>query len=135
MRHGNYILLAISLLLVVREAFATATVKNSAKQSNEHWWYPFLAVTELLAVILFATPGLVPRQDEVPEYAMTDAGAYTAENSRRYAADPDAGPAAPSYVGVRPPYDPAGQPSYHPAGQPYHPAGPYPPYGGQHYAA
>jgi hypothetical protein len=67
-RYGNYILVVISLLLLVREAFATATVKNSAKQSTEHFWYPFLAVPEILAVILFAAPGLVPRQDEVPEY-------------------------------------------------------------------
>ena len=60
------------MLLVVRESFATATVKNSAKQSNEHFWYPFLAVTEILVVILFSTPGLVPRQDEVPEYLLAD---------------------------------------------------------------
>jgi len=73
-RYGNYILLLISLLLVVREAFATATVKNSAKEANEHWWYPFLVVPEILAVILFAAPGLVPRQDEVPEpeYTLTN---------------------------------------------------------------
>jgi len=30
-KYGNYILLVISLLLVVRESFATATVSNSAK--------------------------------------------------------------------------------------------------------
>ncbi|KAF8809296.1 hypothetical protein BYT27DRAFT_7254796 [Phlegmacium glaucopus] len=71
-RYGNYILVIISLLLLVREAFATATVKNSAKQNNEHFWYPLLAVPEILAVILFTTPGLVPRQDEVPAYSLTD---------------------------------------------------------------
>ena len=75
MRYGNFILLVISLLLVVREAFATATVNNAAKQDNEHWWYPFLAVTEFLVVVLFSTPGLVPRQDEVPEYSLTDTSA------------------------------------------------------------
>ena len=69
MRYGNYILVVISLLLLVREAFATATVKNSAKQDTEHFWYPLLALPEILAVILFAAPGLVPRQDEVPEYS------------------------------------------------------------------
>ena len=72
MKYGNYILLVISLLLIVRETFATATVNNSAKQSNEHFWYPFLAVPEFLVVILFSTPGLVPRQDEVPEYVLAD---------------------------------------------------------------
>jgi len=71
-KYGNYILLVISLLLIVREAFETATVNNSAKQSNEHFWYPFLAVPEFFVVILFSTPGLVPRQDEVPEYSLAD---------------------------------------------------------------
>ena len=72
MKYGNYILLVISLLLIVREAFATATVGNSAKQDNEHFWYPFLAVPEFLVVVLFSTPGLVPRQDEVLEYSSAD---------------------------------------------------------------
>jgi hypothetical protein len=71
-RYGNYILLVISLLLVIRESFATATVSNSAKQDNEHFWYPFLAVTEFVVVVLFSTPGLVPRQDEVPDYSLAD---------------------------------------------------------------
>ena len=70
-RYGNYILLIISVLLVVRESFATATVKNSAKENNEHLWYPFLAIPEYLVVVLFAAPGLVPRRDEVPDYALT----------------------------------------------------------------
>jgi len=71
-KYGNYILLVISLLLVIRESFATATVSNTAKQNNEHFWYPFLAVPEFFVVILFSTPGLVPRQDEVPEYSLAD---------------------------------------------------------------
>jgi len=72
-RYGNYILLAISLFLIIREAFATATVSDAAKQDNEHFWYPFLAVTEFIVVVLFSTPGLVPRRDEVPEYSLADA--------------------------------------------------------------
>ena len=72
MIYGNYILLVISILLVVRESFATATVSNSAKQNNERFWYPFIAVTEFFVVVLFSTPGLVPRQDEVPEYSLAD---------------------------------------------------------------
>ena len=71
-RYGNHILLIISLLLVVREAFTTATVKNNAKENDEHFLYPFLVIPEYLVVILFTAPGLVPRQDEVPEYALTD---------------------------------------------------------------
>ena len=85
MRYGNYILLVISLLLVVRESFATATVKNSAKQNNEHFWYPFLAVPEILVVVLFSTPGLVPRQDEVPEYSLADTAPQYAANNAPYA--------------------------------------------------
>ena len=76
MKFGNYILLVISLLLVIREAFATATVNDSAKQDSEPFWYPFLAVTEFLVVVLFSTPGLVPRQDEVPEYSLADTTPY-----------------------------------------------------------
>jgi len=71
-RYGNYILLIISLLLIVRETFATATVKNNAKENDEHFWYPFLVIPEYLAVVLFTAPGLVPRQDEVSEYALTN---------------------------------------------------------------
>lgn len=75
MRYGNYILVIISLLLLVREAFVTATVDNSAKQDNEHFWYPFLAVTEILVVTLYTTPGLVPRKDEVPSYTLAQGSA------------------------------------------------------------
>lgn len=60
------ILLAISALLLVREGFSAATMSNSTKQDNEHLWYPLLVVPEILAVILYATPGLVPRRDELP---------------------------------------------------------------------
>ncbi|PPQ91306.1 hypothetical protein CVT25_006600 [Psilocybe cyanescens] len=65
-KHGVMILLAISALLLVREAFSAATMSNSTKQDNEHLWYPLLAVPEILAVILYATPGLVPKRDELP---------------------------------------------------------------------
>jgi len=64
--YGIYILCLISLLLLVREAFFTATSGNSAKQNDENWWYPFAALTEFVAVVLFATPGLVPSRDELP---------------------------------------------------------------------
>lgn len=60
-RHGNYILVVTSLLLLVREAFTTVTVKSSTKQSNEHFWYPLLAVPEIFTVILFPAPGQSPR--------------------------------------------------------------------------
>ncbi|KAH7924096.1 hypothetical protein BV22DRAFT_1130132 [Leucogyrophana mollusca] len=64
--YGIHILCLISLLLLAREAFFTATSNNSAKQNDENLWYPLSALTELVAVILFAAPGLVPSRDELP---------------------------------------------------------------------
>ncbi|KAG6909395.1 hypothetical protein DXG01_000696 [Tephrocybe rancida] len=64
--HGSYILCVIALLLLVREAFTTATVTNSSLLYNEHFWYPLYALPELLAVTLYATPGLVPPRSELP---------------------------------------------------------------------
>ena len=50
--------------LLVREAFVTATMTPStrSKQFNEH---PLVAVPEILAVLLYTTPGLVPAKDEL----------------------------------------------------------------------
>jgi hypothetical protein len=59
-RYGIYFLLVMSLLLVAREAFFTATATNTTQQNNEKLWYPLAVVTEFLAVVLFAAPGLVP---------------------------------------------------------------------------
>ncbi|KAF8955120.1 hypothetical protein BDZ97DRAFT_1675192 [Flammula alnicola] len=68
-RHAMSILLLVSVLLLVREVFVTATVDNTFKQNNEHFWYPFMALPEILVALLFATPGLVPRRDELqPRY-------------------------------------------------------------------
>jgi len=57
---GIYFLLVISILLVVREAFFTATAGNTTEQNKEALWYPLAAVTEFIAVALYAIPGLVP---------------------------------------------------------------------------
>ncbi|KAI9571395.1 hypothetical protein HD554DRAFT_2016948 [Boletus coccyginus] len=62
--YAIYILLVISALLVARESFFTATVKDTAKQNNEAYWYPFAVVTEFIAVVLFAAPGLVPHPSD-----------------------------------------------------------------------
>ncbi|KAH7890189.1 hypothetical protein F5I97DRAFT_1850976 [Phlebopus sp. FC_14] len=64
--YGIYILCLISFLLVAREAFFTFTSTHLSKQNDEHWWYPFAATTELVAVIMFAAPGLVPSREELP---------------------------------------------------------------------
>lgn len=63
--NGVFILAAISLLLVAREAFFTATMHNTAEQNNEKLWFPLSALTELIAVVLFLTPGLVPARKEI----------------------------------------------------------------------
>ncbi|KAH9915888.1 uncharacterized protein B0H18DRAFT_1124569 [Fomitopsis serialis] len=65
--YGIFILLVISALLLAREAFYAATTHNTAQQSNEHLWYPLSALTELVAVVLFAVPGLIPAHDELPQ--------------------------------------------------------------------
>ncbi|KAF8963766.1 hypothetical protein BDZ97DRAFT_975361 [Flammula alnicola] len=68
-RHAMSILLLVSVLLLVREVFVTATVNNTFKQNNEHFWYPLMALPEILVALLFATRGLVPRRGELqPRY-------------------------------------------------------------------
>jgi hypothetical protein len=59
-RHGIFILLLLVLLLLVREVFSTVTQYHADAGRNERLWYPLLALPELLAVCLFAVPGLVP---------------------------------------------------------------------------
>lgn len=66
-RHSMTILSLGALLLLVREVFYTATITNTAKQNEEHFWYPLVAVPEILVVILSATPGLVPRREEIQQ--------------------------------------------------------------------
>jgi hypothetical protein len=64
--HGIHILCLISLLLLARESFFTATSNNTTKQNDENLWYPLAALTEFVAVVMFAAPGLVPSRDELP---------------------------------------------------------------------
>ncbi|KAM6492299.1 hypothetical protein JOM56_012023 [Amanita muscaria] len=59
-RNGSIVLLVISTLLLTREIFITATLGNTAVYQNEHFWYPFVAVPELVAVALYLAPGLFP---------------------------------------------------------------------------
>ncbi|KAK0473869.1 hypothetical protein IW261DRAFT_1552854 [Armillaria novae-zelandiae] len=66
-KHGSFILCAISVLLIVREAFLTATISNTKAASNEHLWYPLVALPEILAVILYCAPGLIPPRSELPQ--------------------------------------------------------------------
>ncbi|KAJ7178204.1 hypothetical protein C8R46DRAFT_1188255 [Mycena filopes] len=59
-RNGRYLLCIISLLMLVREVFLTATLNNATKQNNERLWYPLVALPEFLAVLCYAFSGLVP---------------------------------------------------------------------------
>jgi len=60
------VLCSISCLLLVREAFATATLGDCKQYHNEHLWYPLTVVPEIIAVMLFATPDLFPPRFELP---------------------------------------------------------------------
>lgn len=57
-RQGSWALFEVSFLLIIREVYAVATVGHL--KVNEAVWYPLTALTELIAVALYATPGLVP---------------------------------------------------------------------------
>ncbi|KDR82181.1 hypothetical protein GALMADRAFT_135541 [Galerina marginata CBS 339.88] len=48
------------------ETFGRKHVNNTAKANNEHFWYPLIAVPEILAVLLYGTPDLVPHRQELP---------------------------------------------------------------------
>ncbi|KAK0186086.1 hypothetical protein F5146DRAFT_1069176 [Armillaria mellea] len=65
--HGAFIVCAISLLLLVREVFMVATITNEEREINEHFWYPLVAVPEILAVLLYCAPGLVPPRSQLPK--------------------------------------------------------------------
>ncbi|KAJ7027142.1 hypothetical protein C8F04DRAFT_1123212 [Mycena alexandri] len=75
--HHHLILLIIAALLLLRILFYAATIHQRATgqptpasqaassikqtaQGNEHLWYPLAALAELLAVLFFLTPALVP---------------------------------------------------------------------------
>ncbi|PPR04611.1 hypothetical protein CVT24_011739 [Panaeolus cyanescens] len=64
--YGAQILCLVSFLLLVREAFNTGTVQDSKRGNEEQLWYPFVALPEVLAVVLFMIPGLVPMKTELP---------------------------------------------------------------------
>ena len=68
-RFGNHILLVISFLLIIREVFLVATVNMDTQDSNyEHFLYPLISLPEILVVILYITPGLVPRREELQQH-------------------------------------------------------------------
>ncbi|KAF9816785.1 hypothetical protein IEO21_03865 [Rhodonia placenta] len=56
--YGIFILLAIAILLLTREAFYAGTESDLSKQNDEKLWYPLSALTEYVAAALFLIPGL-----------------------------------------------------------------------------
>jgi hypothetical protein len=66
-RNALYILLLISALILIGEAFSIATVNDAEKQNNEHFWYPLIALPEILAGVLYTARGLVPARSELPK--------------------------------------------------------------------
>jgi len=64
--HGMKILLFTGLFLAVREAFYAVTLNNLPRQQEEKLFYPFAAGTELIAVLTFMIPGIVPPKHELP---------------------------------------------------------------------
>ncbi|KAF9066022.1 hypothetical protein BDP27DRAFT_1228246 [Rhodocollybia butyracea] len=59
-RHVSLLFGVIALLLLIREVFSVATINDFTKANNEHFWYPLIAVPELLCAVIYAIPGLIP---------------------------------------------------------------------------
>jgi hypothetical protein len=62
-KFGHYVLAAIASLLLIRQVFAVvAVIMGNTEQFNqpEDLWYGLIAVPEIISVVLFATPDLVP---------------------------------------------------------------------------
>jgi len=59
-RHGAIIFGAIAGLLLVREIYLVSTISSTIKQNKEETWYPLVALPELICVVLYALPGVIP---------------------------------------------------------------------------
>jgi len=75
-RYAIYILLFISLLLLIREIFAMATINDTRKANNESLWYPLSALPENFAVCLYTIKGLVPGRSALGRGAGQGGGGY-----------------------------------------------------------
>ena len=62
-KSGSTILALVSVLLLIREIFVVATINNAKTANNEHFWYPLVAVPELVSVALYLIPGVIPPKD------------------------------------------------------------------------
>ncbi|KAJ3887860.1 hypothetical protein GG344DRAFT_54883 [Lentinula edodes] len=59
-KHASLLFGIISLLLLIREIFTVVTINNIAKANNEHLWYPLIALPEILCVLVYTIPGVIP---------------------------------------------------------------------------
>ncbi|KAJ3903007.1 hypothetical protein F5879DRAFT_1016799 [Lentinula edodes] len=59
-KHASLLFGIISLLLLVREIFTVVTINNIAEANNEHLWYPLIALPEILCVLVYTVPGVIP---------------------------------------------------------------------------
>ncbi|KAF5317993.1 hypothetical protein D9619_012058 [Psilocybe cf. subviscida] len=81
-RYTMPLLIAVTSLLLIRQTFAMVTVNDSVTQNKENYWYPLITVPELLAVLLYAIPGLVPRTTQ-PEGSKEQQDIETQNSSSR----------------------------------------------------
>ncbi|KAJ3810754.1 hypothetical protein F5876DRAFT_41144 [Lentinula aff. lateritia] len=58
--HASLLFGIISLLLLIREIFTVVTINNIAQANNEHLWYPLIALPEILCVLVYTVPGVIP---------------------------------------------------------------------------
>ncbi|KAJ7176293.1 hypothetical protein C8R43DRAFT_556800 [Mycena crocata] len=80
-RYAGPLLILISLLLLVRQAFLTiVTLGEIAAQNDERLWFALVALTEFVAVMCYAVPGLVPTSETTERLP-------TMHNPRLYKAD------------------------------------------------
>jgi len=65
--HGILVLLGISCMLLVRETFVLVTTVSNAQNTyyDERYWYSLLVVPEVVAVLLYTSPGLVPSRAQL----------------------------------------------------------------------
>jgi len=68
-KSGSSILALISVLLLIREIFVVATINNLKTANNEHFWYPLVAVPELISVVLYLIPGVIPPKSTQANYS------------------------------------------------------------------
>lgn len=79
--HGQWILLTISLVLLVRELYAAITLNDPTKTANETLFYVLQAMPELIALLMFTVPGLIPsraRGEVLPTAVRNDSGSSVA---------------------------------------------------------